>query len=297
MTLKIFKRDDSGMLRIFASPDEVRKPGECFEITDELYLKTSDFESSVQPLLRAEYDFVADNFTPPPLAPEGEQRNWDHPPGSEGMCRAAMSRPSTPTFSVNDRSYTPPRGPVAVICIDGCDDEYLTVSMDEGRMPNLEALSGHGYRGLARGALPSFTNVNNAAIVTGVPPSITGIGGNYFLDPETGEEVMMNSASYLRVDTILSAAAGSGRAVAMVTAKEKLLDLLARDLDGRRGPHLQCPWGGAMPGDAQRRHAPWHGRATKRLVAHEHLQRLDHQRAGFRRPDRYRRRRPWRPRR
>ena len=35
MTLKIFKRDDSGMLRIFASPDEVRKPGECFEITDE----------------------------------------------------------------------------------------------------------------------------------------------------------------------------------------------------------------------------------------------------------------------
>ena len=36
MTLKIFKRDDSGMLRIFASPDEVRKPGECFEITDDL---------------------------------------------------------------------------------------------------------------------------------------------------------------------------------------------------------------------------------------------------------------------
>ena len=148
------------------------------------------------------------------------------------MCRAAMSRPSTPTFSVNDRSYTPPRGPVAVICIDGCDDEYLTVSMDEGRMPNLEALSGHGYRGLARGALPSFTNVNNAAIVTGVPPSVTGIGGNYFLDPDTGEEVMMNSASYLRVDTILFAAARSGRAVAMVTAKEKLRDLLARDLDG-----------------------------------------------------------------
>ena len=148
------------------------------------------------------------------------------------MRDAAMSSPDTPTFSVNDRSYTPPRSPVVVICIDGCEDEYLTVSMSEGRMPHLEELSKHGYRGVARGALPSFTNVNNAAIVTGVPPSITGIGGNYFLDPETGEEVMMNSASYLRVDTILSAAAGSGRAVAMVTAKEKLLDLLARDLDG-----------------------------------------------------------------
>ncbi len=53
-----------------------------FEITDELYLKTSDYEANVLPLLRGEYDFVAENFTPPPMAPPEEQANWDHPPGS-----------------------------------------------------------------------------------------------------------------------------------------------------------------------------------------------------------------------
>ena len=48
-----------------------------------------------------------------------------------------------------------------------------------------------GYdRGMVRGALPSFTNVNNAAIVTGMPPKVTGICGNFFLNPETGEEVI-----------------------------------------------------------------------------------------------------------
>lgn len=53
-----------------------------FEITDELYIKTADFEADVEPLLRADYDFVAENFTPPPLAPAEEQAAWSHPPGS-----------------------------------------------------------------------------------------------------------------------------------------------------------------------------------------------------------------------
>ena len=41
---------------------------------------------------------------------------------------------------------------------------------------------------MVRSAIPSFTNVNNAAIATGAPPSVTGISGNFFLDPESGEE-------------------------------------------------------------------------------------------------------------
>lgn len=54
-----------------------------FEITDEIYLKTAGFESRVTPLLRGEFDFVTDNFTPPPLAPPPEQESWEHPPGSD----------------------------------------------------------------------------------------------------------------------------------------------------------------------------------------------------------------------
>ncbi len=127
-----------------------------------------------------------------------------------------MSLPSqlapvvTAPFTVNGRTYRPPAQPVVVVCIDGCADEYLSAALVHGRMPHVAAMTVHGYRGLVRGALPSFTNVNNCAIVTGTPPRDTGIGGNYILDPATGDEVMTNSARFLRNDTILAAAAAAG---------------------------------------------------------------------------------------
>ncbi len=65
-----------------------------FDITDELYLKTTDYEANVLPLLRGDYDFVVDNFTPPPLAPPDEQANWDHPPGSNLIVWANACRNS-----------------------------------------------------------------------------------------------------------------------------------------------------------------------------------------------------------
>lgn len=135
-------------------------------------------------------------------------------------------------LDVNDRTYSVPDRPVAVICIDGCGDEYLSTSIARGRMPHVARCAERGYRGFVRGALPSFTNVNNCAIVTGTPPIQTGIAGNYILDPDTGEEVMTNSSKYLRKPTILAAAARAGRRVAMVTAKDKLRELLSPDLDG-----------------------------------------------------------------
>lgn len=65
-----------------------------FEITDELYLKTHDFEAAVLPLLRGEYTFEMENFTPPPLAPAEEQANWQHPPGSDLIVWANACRKS-----------------------------------------------------------------------------------------------------------------------------------------------------------------------------------------------------------
>ncbi len=129
-------------------------------------------------------------------------------------------------FAANGRSYAPPEQPIAVICIDGCADEYLSVSMHRGQMPHMERMAREGYRGLARGVVPSFTNVNNTSIVTGVPPAMHGIAGNFFLNPETGEEVMMNSPEYRRCGTLLTAAAEAGRKVAFITAKEKLRTVL-----------------------------------------------------------------------
>ena len=142
---------------------------------------------------------------------------------------------STKPVESNGRHYAAPARPIAVLCIDGCADEYITESIAQGRMPRLEAMVKSGYRGMARGALPSFTNVNNSAIVTGMPPKVTGICGNFFLNPETGEEVMMNSPEFRRCDTLLNAAADAGRKVAFITAKEKLRTVLGDGIVERGG--------------------------------------------------------------
>src|SRR2546429_1488978 len=152
-----------------------------------------------------------------------------------------MSSISSQPFTANGRAYHPPGRNIAVICLDGSADEYLDAAMARARTPNLQRLSVSGYRGLARGALPSFTNVNNASILTGVPPSIHGIGGNFFYDAAAGEEVMMNSAKYLRAETILAAAARAGRKVAAVTAKEKLRDIFTSGLVEAGGTRFLVP--------------------------------------------------------
>lgn len=138
-------------------------------------------------------------------------------------------------FTVNHRTYNPPPKPVVVICLDGSADEYLDCAIARGRMPNMARMSVAGWRGFARAAMPTFTNVNNSSIVTGVPPAVHGIGGNFFFDPTSGEEVMMNSSKFLRAETIFPYAQRAGRKVAVVTAKEKLRDIFASGLISEGG--------------------------------------------------------------
>jgi len=67
-----------------------------FEITDELYLKTPGFETrpDILPLFRSNYDFSPANFNPPPLAPAEQQKNWNHPRGSNLITWAKRTRNS-----------------------------------------------------------------------------------------------------------------------------------------------------------------------------------------------------------
>jgi phosphonoacetate hydrolase len=139
------------------------------------------------------------------------------------------------SFSINGRTYGAVDRPVVAICLDGSSDEYFDAALLRGMMPNLQRLCLRGTRAVARAAMPTFTNVNNVSIVTGVPPAVHGICGNYFFDRERGQEVMMNSAEFLRVETIFPAAAKAGRKVAVITAKEKLRDLFAHKLIGTGG--------------------------------------------------------------
>src|SRR3954471_11532108 len=138
-------------------------------------------------------------------------------------------------FTANGRRYSPSVRPIVVICLDGSSDEYLDAAMARGLMPNLQRMAVGGFRGLARAAMPTFTNVNNSSIVTGVPPSVHGIGGNFFYDTASGEEVMMNSSKFLRAETIFPHAQRAGRKVAVVTAKEKLRDIFASGLISEGG--------------------------------------------------------------
>jgi phosphonoacetate hydrolase len=80
--------------------------------------------------------------------------------------------------------------------------------------------------------VPSFTNPNNLSIVTGVPPSVHGICGNYLYDAASGTEVMMNDPKWLRAPTLLAALADAGDQVAVITAKDKLRKLLGHAMKG-----------------------------------------------------------------
>jgi phosphonoacetate hydrolase len=123
--------------------------------------------------------------------------------------------------------------PMVVVCVDGCQFEYITAAVAAGAAPFLgRLLAGAGTSIIADCVMPSFTNPNNLSIVTGVPPSVHGICGNYFFDPERGEEVMMNDPRLLKVGTILAAFSDAGAKVAVITAKDKLRKLLGHRMKG-----------------------------------------------------------------
>ncbi|RYY81313.1 MAG: phosphonoacetate hydrolase, partial [Comamonadaceae bacterium] len=133
---------------------------------------------------------------------------------------------------VNQRGYQPPRQPTVVVCVDGCEPDYLGQAVAAGRMPWLQRTLADGTGLVADCVVPSFTNPNNLSIVTGAPPSVHGICGNYLYDTASGTEVMMNDPKWLRAPTLLAALADAGHSVAVVTAKDKLRRLLGHGMTG-----------------------------------------------------------------
>ena len=104
-------------------------------------------------------------------------------------------------MDVNGRGYKLPETPVVVVCVDGSEPGYIESAVAKGRAPFFARCFAHGTAIVGECVVPSFTNPNNLSIVTGVPPEIHGISGNYFLDPDTGKEVMMNDPKFLRAPT------------------------------------------------------------------------------------------------
>ena len=141
-------------------------------------------------------------------------------------------RTAVTTVKVNGRSYKLPARPTVVIVVDGFDPAYLEHGLANGTLPRMKSFGTEGFVGIADCSMPSTTNTNNTSIVTGVPPAVHGINGNYYLDPETGKEIMITDASRLRCGTILGAMSDAGVRTAVVTAKDKLLKVLAHKMSG-----------------------------------------------------------------
>ncbi len=149
-----------------------------------------------------------------------------------------MDRRAIGAVTVNGRRYRAPPGPTVVVCVDGSEPGYIEEAVRAGVAPWFGRVMKDGTNLLADCVVPSFTNPNNLSIVTGAPPAVHGICGNYFFDRESNSEVMMNDAKFLRAGTIFQAFQDAGATVAIVTAKDKLRGLLGKGL--ALGPGRAC---------------------------------------------------------
>src|SRR5262245_29718949 len=143
-----------------------------------------------------------------------------------------MTEESTDGIKVNGRSYRKPTARTVVICFDGCDPRYISHGLSAGLLPNISKIVSEGFFAIADAVMPTFTNPNNMSIVTGAPPKVHGISGNYYLDKATGREVMITDASLVSSGTVLAALADAGVRVAAITAKDKLRKMLGNGLKG-----------------------------------------------------------------
>ena len=144
----------------------------------------------------------------------------------------ASQRSENSSVSVNGRTYAWPKHPSVVICFDGCDPAYIEAASAAGAIPAIDRMRREGFAASALAAMPTFTNPNNVSIVSGVSPSVHGVSGNFYLDRDTGEEIMMVDATPVRAPTILAAFSQVGAKVAAVTAKDKLRKALGNGLEG-----------------------------------------------------------------
>ena len=135
-------------------------------------------------------------------------------------------------IQVNGRRYRLPTRPSVVVCVDGCEPDYIAQAVAAGHMPWMKTVLARGASVIADCVVPTFTNPNNLSIVTGAPPSVHGICGNYLYDVANGVEVMMNDPKWLRAPSVLAALADAGCAVAVITAKDKLRKLLGHGMRG-----------------------------------------------------------------
>ncbi|MCC6532084.1 MAG: phosphonoacetate hydrolase [Burkholderiales bacterium] len=148
---------------------------------------------------------------------------------------SSVTTSAATAVTVNGTPYRWPRKPVVAVCIDGGDPAYFEHGLAHGYVPNVARFMRQGFSAIARGTVPSVTCTNNMSIVTGAPASVHGISGNFYLDPASGEAVVMTGPELLRGETVFERFAAAGARIAAITAKDKLRRQLGKGLHLARG--------------------------------------------------------------
>ncbi|WP_263769794.1 phosphonoacetate hydrolase [Propionivibrio soli] len=138
--------------------------------------------------------------------------------------------PNDKEILLNGVTYRRPSRPVVAVCIDGGDPAYIERGLRDDALPNIARFIRKGFTSVAEGTVPSFTCPNNVSLVTGAPPSVHGISGNFYLD-SAGKAVVMTSPELLRSRTLLAEFADAGARVIAITAKDKLREQLGSGVD------------------------------------------------------------------
>ena len=117
---------------------------------------------------------------------------------------------------------------VLILVIDGCAPEYITPEF----APNIYRLAKQfGFTKTVKAVVPTVTNVNHASILSGEFPSETGMAGNYFYNPVTGEEGFIEEKGFMKAETLLQAYRKRGLKTAFLTVKGKLLGVYGHAAD------------------------------------------------------------------
>ena len=117
---------------------------------------------------------------------------------------------------------------VLILVIDGCAPEYITPQL----APKIHRLAEqYGFAKTVKAVVPTVTNVNHASILSGQFPAVTGMVGNYYYDPATGEEGFIEEKNFMKAETLLQAYRRHNRKTAFLTVKGKLLGVYGHAAD------------------------------------------------------------------
>ena len=109
-----------------------------------------------------------------------------------------------------------------IVMVDGFDPEY----QEHCPTPYLEQIGRQVFMVRGKAMMPTVTNVNNTSLVTASYPVTHGIVSNYWLDRQEGSEVYMESAEFVRAETMFQRATKQGARSLLVSSKDKLRRLL-----------------------------------------------------------------------